>query len=782
MYISYPLLSLFLACGEEETQKETFNNLPPFSPVIEIIPEKDGEEVNEADTTTDLRVKLYPESVLPEDPEGDAVSVRYVWLKEGNLSGVEGDFVTAADTVKGETWQVYAYANDGSLDSAPAIREITIQNARPTVVDVNATPANPITTDDLTVEVNSTADDDGDEVTVAYSWYKDGEAQNDYSENILPSSATAKGEQWLVQITPNDGSTSGNPWEELFTIANTLPVVNAVSLPENVTKETAILVSVSAEDIDDDDLEYVYSWYVNNNEIADAITETLDVTYFNKGDEVYVSIIANDGDGDSDPLVSDVRTVQNSLPVITSVSITDVATGNGDPITRDSTVSCLAETSDIDEIDTVTTSYVWSVDGISVGTTSELLVVDTSVEIDDVLVCTATANDGSDDGESMESSVTITNAALTLSEISLPTTAGYVETIQPSYTVGDADGDATITFTWYKGSDTSTGAVLPVTSESIDLSSLQNSGDISIGDTIFVVVTLTDEDSTLEQTSNTLEIQDIDLDEDGILSMADCNDDDVTLLAQAGDTDCDGIDNSIDYDDDGDGICDDDTQTPGNSITIDADCDAICDVDTLSADNSTTIDPECDGECAGDDDCDGEDNSTDTDDDGDGVCDDDTQFPGNEITIDPECDGGCGGDDDCDGIDNSIDYDDDGDGDCDDDTQTPGGTLIEDIDCDGILNGDDDDADGDSVVGFDDDSNQVDCDDMDPSLGDITNDGDCDSVLTADDSDDTDPNSDSDSDSQSDVNEFICGSDPLDDESLYSESDSDGNEISDCLE
>ena len=123
MHISFPVLTLFLGCGEEETPKETFKNLPPFSPIIEIVPERDGEEMNEADTTTDLRVKLYPEEVMPEDPEGDSVTVRYVWLVDGELSGIEGNVVTAGNTAKGETWQVYAYANDGSLDSAPAIRE-----------------------------------------------------------------------------------------------------------------------------------------------------------------------------------------------------------------------------------------------------------------------------------------------------------------------------------------------------------------------------------------------------------------------------------------------------------------------------------------------------------------------------------------------------------------------------------------------------------------------------------------------------------------------------------
>ena len=87
-----PIFSLW----RRRKSRYVLQNLPPFSPIVEIVPEKDGEEVAEADTTTDLRVKLYPEEVLPEDPNGDNVTIRYVWLVDGEVSGIEGDLVVAA--------------------------------------------------------------------------------------------------------------------------------------------------------------------------------------------------------------------------------------------------------------------------------------------------------------------------------------------------------------------------------------------------------------------------------------------------------------------------------------------------------------------------------------------------------------------------------------------------------------------------------------------------------------------------------------------------------------
>ena len=555
MHISFPVLTLFLGCGEEETPKETFKNLPPFSPIIEIVPERDGEEMNEADTTTDIRVKLYPEEVMPEDPEGDSVTVRYVWLVDGELSGIEGDVVTAGNTAKGETWQVYAYANDGSLDSAPAIREITIQNARPTIGAATASPENPTTIDDLTIEVSvdDLDDADGDEVTLSYAWLKDGTSQDEYTENTLPSVATSKGEQWIVQVTPNDGTTNGSVYEEVFTIQNTLPTLSSVTLPEDATKSTSITATIIAEDIDEDELTYNYEWHVNGTAIADVTTETLEPTYFIKGDEVQLTVIANDGDGDSEALSSEVITIQNTAPVITTVTIADSQSGSTDPISRDNTVLCSSESEDIDVADTLEPSYSWSVNGTEIGTEAELVLSSlptSTLASGDTLVCTTVVNDGSTDSEPMESSVAITNASLTLSAATLPATAGYIETVQPDYTYTDNDQDATRTFTWYKGADVSTGTLLPVPSqESVDLSALYANGDLMIGDSIFVVITLSDEDTTLEETSTVLLVTDVDVDEDTVLSANDCDDSDAMLGDVANDADCDSVLTDDDADD-----------------------------------------------------------------------------------------------------------------------------------------------------------------------------------------------------------------------------------------
>ena len=177
------LISAFFltGCGEEEVPKETFNNHPPFSPLIDLQPD-------EANTTSDLRVVLV--DPLPTDPDGDPVTFTYVWFNgDEQVSRVEatGEIeatISADDTAKGEKWTVYVYATDGSLESAPAIQEISIQNAEPEILSFSSSPEEPTTMDDLLIlsDEISTADADGDEVTFTYAWRLNNEEQEENNQ------------------------------------------------------------------------------------------------------------------------------------------------------------------------------------------------------------------------------------------------------------------------------------------------------------------------------------------------------------------------------------------------------------------------------------------------------------------------------------------------------------------------------------------------------------------------------------------------------------------------
>jgi len=249
-----------------------------------------------------------------------------------------------------------------------------------------------------------------------------------------------------------------------------------------------------------------------------------------------------------------------------------------------------------------------------------------------------------------------------------------------------------------------------------------------------------------------------------------------TLNTDQKDTDEDGIGNVCDLDDDGDGFSDEVEITCGSdpllasSLPADADSDGIANcIDT--DDDSDGFSDEDEIACGSDPldeaskpidtDLDGIANCIDTDKDNDGILDTEDAFP---------LDATEWLDTDLNGIGNNADMDDDGDGQADGEEAFCGTDPLDrnsfsgDVDLDGITDCRDLDNDNDGVL------DTRDAFPFDPSEWIDT---DTDGIGNNADVDD-------DNDGQSDYNELVCGSDPLDQYSKSSDIDSDS--IPDCVD
>ena len=265
---------------------------------------------------------------------------------------------------------------------------------------------------------------------------------------------------------------------------------------------------------------------------------------------------------------------------------------------------------------------------------------------------------------------------------------------------------------------------------------------------------------------------DLDDDNDGWSDAdeSDCGTDSIDSGSVPADFDGDGTCDSLDEDTDGDGWSDADESdcgtdsSDGNSTPSDSDSDGVCDVmdddtdndgwsDAIEADcGSDQMDPDSvPADLDGDSQCD----ATDSDIDGDGYNNDDDEFP-DDASEWVDSDG--------DGTGDNADSDDDGDGwsdatesDCGSDSLDED-SVPADFDSDGQCDDLDPDDDGDGVADSDD------AKPMDPSeWDDFDGDGQGDNADLDDDGDD-----------YSDADETDCGSDPLNANSVPTDTDGDG--------
>lgn len=105
-----------------------------------------------------------------------------------------------------------------------------------------------------------------------------------------------------------DSSSSGSP-------SNQPPTITSLEInPSLPYTDTPLSASIVASDPENDTLSYQYTWQVNNNEISQANSETLDTEYFSKGDTVTLTVTASDGQLSDSQSTS--TTILNSAPTV----------------------------------------------------------------------------------------------------------------------------------------------------------------------------------------------------------------------------------------------------------------------------------------------------------------------------------------------------------------------------------------------------------------------------------------------------------------------------------
>lgn len=410
------------------------------------------------------------------DPDGDTVTWTYRWIVSGAAVLPTGPNLSGTWFDEGNVVLCVAFADDGADKGAAPSGPQTVQNSPPTLGSVSISPAVPTAGQTLTANAVDALDvDPGDTVTVSWQWYVNGVP-------VVGATATtfsdwSAGDLVKVVGTPHDGSVSGTPVESgEVTASNTAPVLSSVSLTPSTAFETSTLTCTpgTVTDLEGDAVTFTYAWTVNGLGVGGATSSTLTGSSFSKGQNVSCTATPYDGATYGLPVTSAVITIQNSPPSITGASLTP------DPATELSTLICAGTSPADPDGDTVTFTYVWTVDGLGISPTTKTL-TGTWFSRGQVVQCTVTPGDGTTSGTSRTSSlVTVGNSAPTLTGASIspasPTTTSTLTAVPEG--PADADGDAiTYLYQWYEGGVASGGT------------GVTYSGTLSTGDQISVAIT-----------------------------------------------------------------------------------------------------------------------------------------------------------------------------------------------------------------------------------------------------------------------------------------------------
>ena len=494
------------------------------------LPEVFGVLVTPFDATTDSTLEARPTTF---DADGDAVTVSYTWNVNGSdIADETGPTLDGRYFSKDQVVTVRATPNDGSNDGLAVVSSgLTIRNSPPAVASVTLSPSAIFEDTTVTCSPSGWSDADGDVEGYTYTWSVNGTAVSGATTSTLTGADFDKDDVVSCTATPTDGTDVGATVRTGgFLVRNTAPTLASVSLSTVTPKEADVLSLTlgTLADADGDVVTTRVSWEVNGTAVATG--PTLDGSRFAKGDTIQAVVTPFDGALEGAAVRSDVATVANTAPTMTSVVISPTS-----PVTTD-TISSMVGSLDVDG-DTVSYTYSWQVNGKVAGTGSTL--PPSGFVKGDRVQLTVTPSDGDDAGVGMSSAVVrAVNTAPTKAVVAItPSEPSPGESLVCGVTTAatDVDGDTlTSSVAWtvdgaaYTGASTTTisGDTVP-------------SGETEDGEEWACSVSVSDGTAATRSAVADVEVGPVDRDKDGVLEDDDCDDYDPTSLTVFTDPECD---------------------------------------------------------------------------------------------------------------------------------------------------------------------------------------------------------------------------------------------------
>ena len=408
------------------------------------------------------------------DPGGGAVSYVFAWYRDGVDAGITTATLQPDQTVLGESWKCVVYAVNalGGVSETVTSNEVTITNQPPQVPEVTVEPEAPRPGEQLVCQIaNDAIDPDGDVVTYAFAWHRNGQLVPGYDEAVIPGVATIDGDTWQCFVTATDShglealapAASGIVLVRNF--APTAPATATVSPdPASINRTLSCQASGSA-DANGDGFVYYYQWYLDGNAFGAVTTDPSLDTALDLDQRWRCDVRAYDGALFSPATASAEVEVTGSAPELSGGFAVEL--GPQDPGSQtDLTCQITAGQATDEDGDEVVYVFTWFRDGMHAGVvnvkepgvTQDTLGFDETDE-GEVWTCEVSAQD--DTGAA--SGAVVSNAVKVRNHAPAPPDPGHVTIYPTNPTVNnwlecrvdplpaDPDGDpVALSYQWYR--------------------------------------------------------------------------------------------------------------------------------------------------------------------------------------------------------------------------------------------------------------------------------------------------------------------------------------------
>ncbi|BDG10434.1 FG-GAP repeat domain-containing protein [Anaeromyxobacter paludicola] len=418
-------------------------NAPPAAPPVAIQPKAPRRG-------RPLRAVLLAEAA---DADGDRLAYRYAWTKNGKPLPLPADAreVPGSEVARGDRFEVEVWATDGEAEGPRARAAASVGNTPPTAPLVALSPERPRAGQPVKVALaRPSVDADGDPVTYAYAWTRDG-AKGVEGRDALQPGEFKKHERLRVTVTPRDATEAGPAAAAELVVENTPPSAPQVSLvPEAPSAATGVaaVLTAPATDPDGDPIQYRYAW-TRDGVPVDVKGDRVPPNVLRHGETWRVVVTPFDGEELGAPAAA-TALVRNTVPATPAVALAPPAPAGGQPL--ECAVRAPAQDEDHEPVEL---HVRWTVDGKPVAVAEDALQLPAGVtRRGERWRCEAWGSDGFNDGLHAFAEVEVRNSPPGAPQVALepdrPRT-GQPLACRVAGEAVDPDGDpVSYAYAWWK--------------------------------------------------------------------------------------------------------------------------------------------------------------------------------------------------------------------------------------------------------------------------------------------------------------------------------------------